>query len=667
MEIIISKLAGFCFGVNKAIDTVFSLINDQTKSIYTYGPLIHNEQVIEKLKASGVEAIDDITRLNSGDNIVIRAHGVSPDIYKKIAQMNLMLHDATCPYVKKIHNLVREKSREGYFILIIGDENHPEVIGIRGWCTEGSIVVNDEKDLEKFQGYDKKICVVSQTTLSYEKWINITKIIDNRFPNAQIFDTICSATIKRQKEAKEISKIVDIMIVVGGKNSSNTHKLFDICKANCKETFLIETWTDLPSIDINKNPKIGITAGASTPDWVIKEVFEKMSELNKLDHDFDFLQAFEKSLKGINSGEIVKGKIISSNNNEVFVDIGYKSDGIIPREEFENGVLPNPGEEIDVYVVRVNDGDGNVALSKRRVEAFKFWDTIQEAYANKTPIEAKVVEIVKGGVLAVAKGIRVFVPASQVSDRYIKDLNEIKGNTLSLRIIEFNERSRKVVGSARVLLEEDKVSKLKHVWDAIEVGKKFIGTVKHMTTFGAFIDIGGVDGLLHISEISWNRIKHPSEVVSLGDTLEVYVMEFDKVKNKVSFGHKKQEDNPWLQAINRYNVGDKVTAKIIRIVTFGVFLEIESGIEGMCHISQISEKRLLKIEDVLTVGQTVDAKILEIDTNNKKINLSIKEIRPYNPKEEIIVDDEAENIPKEHIEDPKITLGDFIEKEVKDE
>lgn len=671
MEIYVAETAGFCFGVNNAVNTVYKLLEESNKPIYTMGPIIHNEQVVNHLKSQGVKVVDKVEDLNPPGDVVVRAHGIMPQTYKEIEEKGLHLIDATCPYVKKIHKLVKEKYNEDCQIIIVGDKDHPEIKGINGWCNNSAFIVNDVKEVDMLPPTEKKCCVVAQTTITSEKWESINKKLKNKFKNLIKFDTICGATSRRQREAAEIAKKVDMMLVIGSKSSSNTQKLYEICKAICPETYKIETSGDLPPVDIKKIKKVGITAGASTPDWIIKEVLERMEELNKQGNEMNFKEAFEDSLVTLRSGEIVKGKIIGFNDSEVFVDMGYKSDGIIPMEEFDDDPDFNPGEslkvgdEIDVFIVRVNDGEGNVLLSKRKVDAQKSWSELEEAYRSKTPVKVKVVEVTKGGLIAVAKGTRIFIPASQVSDRYVKDLNEYLKQTLNIRVIEFNKKKRKVVGSQRILIEEEKEKKENEVWNNIEQGKKYTGTVKNLTDFGAFVDIGGVDGLVHVSELSWTKIKHPSEVLKEGDKIEVTVLDFDREKNRISLGYRKPEDNPWVIAGNKYKVGDVVKGKVVRLVPFGVFVELGEGVDGLVHISQISNVRIAKPGDVLKVGQEVEAKIIEMDIEAKKISLSIKEVNPIDPvvpeKEQKDRENNKGELPTEHKEDMAVKLGDIVE------
>jgi small subunit ribosomal protein S1 len=514
---------------------------------------------------------------------------------------------------------------------------------------------------------------VAQTTITKEKWENINDSLKKRFENIIKFDTICSATSLRQKEAEDIAGVVDLMLVVGGKNSSNTQKLYDICKKYCECTYKVETSGDLPPVNIKNIKKIGITAGASTPEKVIKEVIKQMSELDKQETEMSFKDAFESSLVTLQSGEVVKGTIIGYNNNEVYVDLGFKSDGVIKMEEFTDDPdfkpeeVIKPGDEIEVFIVRVNDGEGNVQLSKKKVDVMKNWSKVEQSYENKTPLQAKVIDVVNGGVIASAGGVRIFVPASQLSDRFVKDLKEFLKQTLTVRIVEYNKQKRKLVGSARVILEEEKASSANEVWGTIEAGRKYSGTVKNLMDFGAFVDIGGVDGLIHLSELSWSKIKHPSEVLKVGDKVEVTVLDFDRDKKRISLGYRKTEDNPWNIASEKYKVGDVIKGKVVRIVPFGAFVEIEKGVDGLVHISQISNVRIAKPSDVLEIGQEIEAKVTEFNLEARKIGLSIKEVNPIDPVPANVEEKAGQEpanpedvIPSEHKEDIGNTIGEVL-------
>ena len=674
MEIILANTAGFCFGVSRAVASVFELLKNNETKIYTLGPIIHNEQMVKYLESLGVIAVDDADDIDDNPaKLVIRAHGISPQVYDGLNNKdNLTIIDGTCPYVKKIHELVKRKYDEGYKIIIAGDRKHPEIIGINGRCGNNAIIVNDVEDLEKLPNINEDICVVAQTTFNYTKWDNIINAVKGKYKSIEFFNTICDATSKRQKEAEELSEKVDMMIVIGGRNSSNTNKLYEICKARCSETYKIEIPGELPPVNINKIKKIGITAGASTPDWIIKEVLNKMEELNRQEKEMSFAEAIENTLVTIRSGEIVKGRIFKVSSDGVIVNLGSKYEGFISNNELTDDPYFKPeenlklGEEIEVLVLRVNDADGSVTLSKKRVDVIRGWDILEEAYEKKTTVRAKVIEVVNGGVISIAYGIRLFVPASQISDRYIKNLNEFMKQVISVRIIDFNRNKKKIVGSQRIIFEEEKEQLSGELWSSIEVGKTYKGKVKSFTSFGAFVDIGGVDGLIHLSEISWRKIKHPSEVLKIGDEVEVTVLEFNKEKERISLGYKKPEDNPWNQVAQKYYVGDIVHGKVVRMVPFGCFVQIDDSIDALVHISQISNKRIAKPDDVLKIGQDIEAKIIEMDLENKKIGLSIKEVNPIDP----ITEDDASNtysnsenkeeLPTEHKEELSVKIGEVV-------
>jgi len=677
MKVVVADTAGFCFGVKNAVDKVKELLGSD-EQIYTYGPIIHNTQMVDYFMEKGVRVANCTDDVDRPGKIVIRAHGVMPDVYDELRNKGMDIIDATCPYVKKIQMLAKDHHEKGFKIIIIGDREHPEVMGINGWCENSAVILENEMDAEGLEGGEEKVCVLGQTTLTREKWETVNKMLKNKFHNIIMYDTICSATSARQKEAEEIAKTVDAMIVIGGKNSSNTNKLYEICKKYCNNTFRVETVGDLLPLDIKHCNRVGITAGASTPDWIIKEVIKKMSELSKQDNGMSFQEIFEDSLVTLKTGQIVKGKIIGFNNAEVYIDMGFKSDGIIPMEEFTDDPDFKPeeslktGEEIDVFVVRVNDGEGNVILSKKKVDAVKGWDKIEEAYENKTPIKVKVLQIVNGGLIASTFGVRVFIPASQVSDRFTKDLSEYVNKVFNVRIIEYNKAKKKIVGSQRVILEEEKSRSEGAVWDNIEVGKEFTGVVKSITDFGVFVDIGGVDGLVHVSELSWTKIKHPSDIMKIGDSVKVRVFDFDKEKKRISLGYKRKEDNPWNKAAAKYNTGDVVKGKVVRLVPFGAFLELDEGVDGLVHISQISNTRIAKPSDVLQIGQIVEAQITELNLEAKKIGLSIKAVNPIDlvssQKEDAEeVKNPEDEVPSEYKEDMNISIGDLLNTEKTEE
>ena len=670
-KIILAKTAGFCFGVDNAVKLAFQTLEKNPGSTRILGEIIHNRQVLEILEEQGVKTVHDASRLESGDHVVIRAHGIGEAIYDELKSRNVIIHDATCPYVKRIHNLVRQQHSEGCTIIIVGDRNHPEIIGVNGWCENKAYVVSSAEEVEDLPDISNCVCVFAQTTLKPEKYDEIYEIIKKKFANTLKFDTICNATEKRQREAREISGTVDIMIVIGGKNSSNTQKLYEICSEKCPLTYKIETVAELPPLDIKNINTIGITAGASTPDWVIKEVIETMEEMmNKHENEMSFKEAFEESeVNSLRAGEIVKGRIIGYNTSEVFVDLGYKADGTISMEEFLDDPDFDPekdlkeGDEILVYITKVNDGEGNVSLSKKRVDLMLGMEEIEEAFNEKKPLEAVVKEVVNGGVVANYKGVRVFIPASQMDEHFVKDLNEFLNKKVKFEILEMSKNKRRVVGSRKNVLEKEKAEKLEEFWNNVEVGKEYTGTVKSLTNFGAFVDLGAVDGLIHLSELSWKKISKPSDVLKVGQKVTVRILGFDREKQKVSLGYKKAEENPWYNIDKKYSVGDIVEGKIIRLVPFGAFVELEEGVEGLVHISQISNVHLAKPDEVLSVGQVVKMKVLEVNPELKKISLSIREVEPIDPvrnNNESSEEAKEDDVPTTHVEEMKTTIADII-------
>lgn len=628
MEIILAKSAGFCFGVKRAVDCVYNKVD--CGNIYTYGPIIHNKEVTDDLEKHGVRVIDGFDNVIDGE-VIIRSHGVPPDIYAQLDKREIIYTDCTCPFVKKIHNIVRDSYREGRQIIIIGNASHPEVIGINGWCNNTAFIINSPEEAASFKpDNQKKYALVVQTTFQIDVFNDIIEII-NRNLDLKLYNTICSATTDRQKEAIEISKKVDKMIILGDKNSSNTRKLYEISKKYCKKTFLCETIRDLELNIFLNDDKIGITAGASTPPAIIKEAVSAMSE----NQNQSFEEMLNDSLVSLHTGDIVKGTVIQvTSMGEVSVNLGYKSDGIITRTEFSDDPNVNPadivkaGDEITVFVIRVNDGDGNVLLSKKKVDATKGYEEIEAAYNEKSIIAGKVIEVVKGGLIALINGIRVFVPSSQISNRYVEDLTSFVGKEFNFNIIEFDRSKRRVVAGRKALAQNEVETKRKEIFSKINAGDRIDGTVSRIVDFGAFVDLGGVDGLIHISEMSWGRVKKVTDVLKEGDSVKVTVLDVDAEKGKISLSLKDLNADPWKDADTKYAVGNIVEGKVVRMVPFGAFVELAEGVDGLVHISQISYKHVVKPEDELTVGQMISAKVTELDLENKKISLSIKETLP---------------------------------------
>lgn len=630
----VAESAGFCFGVKRAIEMAYEAIGVEPK-LYSYGQLIHNKTVTDDLASKGLQIVENLDGLTEG-TLLIRSHGVGKALYDEAEAKGLKILDGTCPFVKKIHDIVHDKLAEGLGIIIVGDGTHPEVIGINGWCENAAVILEDEEAAKTKEIPEKeKYAVVVQTTFRQAKFDKILEILQDRGVNMEVHNTICSATEKRQTEAEELSKTVDKMIVIGGKNSSNTQKLVEICAKNCGNTVHIETICDLVLNNFGKDDKIGITAGASTPPAIIKEVVVTMSEAleNAVQNlggseEATFEQMLEESLVTLHTGDVVKGTVIQVVNEEVSVNLGFKSDGIIARGEFSSDptVIPSktvqPGDEIEVFVVRVNDGDGNVMLSRKRIEAQKGIEEIEAAYNDKAVVTGTVTNVVKGGLIAVVNGVNVFIPSSQVSNRFIEDLSVFNGQELEFNIIEVDRVKRRFIGGRKALVEQEIAAKRADLFETIQAGSRVNGTVSRLTDFGAFVDLGGVDGLIHISEMSWGRISNPKEVLKEGQEVEVFVLDVDKEKGKISLSLKDADKNPWKLAAEKYAVGSIVEGKVVRMVPFGAFVELEPGVDGLVHISQIANKHVVKPEDELKVGEIINVKVLEVNPEQKKISLS---------------------------------------------
>lgn len=630
-EIKTAKTAGFCFGVDRAVKLVYEELEKHSGKVATLGPIIHNRDVVDDLKKKGVRIIESVDELEQGEKAVIRSHGVGRKIYDQLAQKGNEFIDATCPFVARIHKIVREKSQEGYFILIAGDKNHPEVQGIVGHCDENCLVFKDESELKdffekKYKNLEKKLAIVAQTTYNILVWGECLKAIPEDKENILVFDTICNATSQRQSDAALLSEEADVMIVVGGRNSSNTIKLFNVCSEHCR-SYHIENADELYTLNLKNADKIGITAGASTPAYIIKEVQNTMAEILE---DINFEEALEQSFKKVHTGERVKGYIAALNNSEAIVDIGTKHTGYVPLSELTDDPSKKPsdvvsvGDEVDLIVTKINDQDGIVMLSKKKVDELVGFDNITKAKDEKKVLEGIVQNVVKGGVLVSVDGVKVFVPASQTGVPRDKSLDELLKKKVELKIIEVNEARRRAVGSIKEVTKAQKEAAKAAFWETAEIGKVYKGEVKSLTNYGAFVDLGGIDGMVHISELSWSRIKHPSQVVNVGDVLEVYIKDLDKEAGRISLGFKKAEDNPWVKFENNYKVGDVVKAKVVSITPFGAFAQIIEGVDGLIHISQIADQRVENVADVLKVGQEVEAKITEVDIEKKRISISMR-------------------------------------------
>ena len=642
-EIIVAKNAGFCFGVDRAVKMVCDLV-DQGARVCTLGPIIHNPQMVDKLTAKGVRIAQSPEDRLEGETMVIRTHGVSREVFDRVAAGPFA--DATCPYVANIHRLVESAHEQGQTVLIAGDASHPEVCGIAGRAGDDCYVFEDDQALRELLDEhpdfaDLPLTVVCQTTFNLSKWTICQKTLKKVCTNAKIFDTICRATSLRQAEAEALSSRCDVMIVIGGRHSSNTAKLRDICLTNCPRTFLVETAEEVTRDMIRGADVIGITAGASTPSEIIKEVLIVMSEMETatqtveteetVEKSFDemtFEEALEASLNSLNTDQKVKGTVLAVNPTEIQVDIGRKQTGFVPAREFSNDpnldltTVVNVGDVLDLIIMRTNDQEGVVTLSKRRYDAIAGWDKIVEAKESGEILEGTVTEINKGGVVVNCDGVRVFVPASQATATRMESLDFLKGTDVRFRIIEIN-RGRRAVGSIRSVLRDERKENESKFFETAEVGQTLTGVVVALTPYGAFVDLGGVRGMIHISELSWKRIKHPSEVVNVGDTVEVFIKAIDAEKGRISLGYKKPEDNPSAVFAREFGVGSVVEVTIVSMTDYGAFARIIDGVEGLIHVSQIANQRVEKPQDILRVGDVVKAKITDIVNDGKKTRISL--------------------------------------------
>ena len=629
MQIILAKTAGFCFGVNRAVKLTYELL-EQGRPVATLGPLIHNPQVVEDLESKGAITCDSVDDVPDGYEVVIRSHGVGQSVYDKISTRRLAYHDATCPFVTKIHKIAARAGAEGAILLVAGDAKHPEVQGIVGHTTGKVEVFANLAELEKLLPeltQQKSIFAVAQTTFNVQSWETCKEFLKNQCTNAKIFDTICNATWARQQEAEDLSQKCDLMVVIGGHLSSNTQKLLQVAARHTK-AINVETADELDKDWLNGARIVGVTAGASTPSSIIEEVLNCMSEEIRDDMSFEEMLAASEA-KPLYAGKIVKAKVISVSPTECVVGIdGSKHTGIVKLSEMSHDPnakmedLVKVDDELDLVVVKTNDQEGVDTLSRVRFEAQKGMKDVSEAAENGTVMEGDVMEANKGGVVVNVKGVRVFVPRSQATMRRDEDYTKLVGQHVKLVITEC--AGRKIVGSINKVTAEENKAKRDEFWKNVEVDKQYTGVVKSLTSYGAFVDIGGVDGLCHISELSWNNIKHPSEVVSVGDTIEVYVKSYDPENQKVSLGYKKEEDNPWEKLKNEYPIGSEFEAPVVSITKFGAFVRILPGIDGLVHISEISNERVNKVSDVLKVGDMVKVKLINVDFDRKRISLSMK-------------------------------------------
>ncbi len=660
MIIKVASLAGFCFGVKRAVETVESLTKNNVK-VYTLGKLIHNPTIINSFAEKGVEIIgeEDIDRIykmtdeKNPSVVVIRAHGIVKSVSDKLSECaknnrHFSVSDQTCPHVKKIHKIVEKHSPDADITLIFGNIGHPEVQGICSYVEGEYLVFEKADDLDYGNFTNKKVLMVSQTTQKLSEWEKSQKNLKKGCTNALIFDTICSVTENRQTEVDALSREVDVLLVIGGRDSSNTNKLYEIARKNQPKTFFVESIDDLPEVQVTTHTKVGIAAGASTPGSIIKEVKKKMSEKELATAKENFAELLDASFKTLNTGDIVTGTVLSVTDSEVHVDLGAKVTGVIQSGDIIDPTvklsdLYKVGDEVTAKAVRVSDVDGFAVLSRRSIEANAKWASIVEAYNEGTVLEGKITEVVRGGVIIILNSVKVFIPASQTGLKKDADLSVLQGTVHKVKLIDINEQRKRAVASIRVVEREERKAAEEAFWASMEKDKKFTGKVKSLTSYGAFVNLGPVDGMVHLTELSWKRIKNPAEVVSVGDTLDVFVIDFDVEKKRISLGHKTEETNPWTLFTNQFSVGDVAPCKIVSMMPFGAFAEVIPGADGLIHISQIANKKIGKPADVLELGQVVDAKIIDIDEENHKISLSMRALLEDEEEVEVeIVEEEAE-------------------------
>lgn len=663
MHVTRAAKAGFCFGVKRALDMAEKTI--QSSVSYSLGPLIHNHQVVERLKRQGIDMVDTVGQVGEGQTLIIRSHGVAPDIYAQAERKKIKVVDATCPFVQKAQRLAAESALNSQ-VIVVGDKLHPEVRGILGWAGHQAIPIETLAEAEKLPVYPH-IAVLAQTTQTRQNFTEIIAELKKHTPDLKVHNTICNATEERQEAARELAETADVMVVVGGRNSANTRKLAAICSEST-DTYLVESADELEENWFTKAKVAGLTAGASTPDWIIEEVYKKMTEMNEQDAvtenkakeaKDENMENWDQSLSEVHRGGIVHGTVVKVTSDEVFVDIGWKSEGVIKPGELSVGREVDPhtlvavGDEISAVVLRLENEEGYTLLSKRRVDEQAAIEDLERKFENKEELQAQVVEVVKGGLL-VDIGMRGFVPASQIQQGYVEDLNQFLGQTLRLRLIDFDAHKKKAVLSQKVILNEEQAQRREQLFDSLKEGDRIKGVVKRLASFGAFVDVGGVDGLLHISDMAFSRIKHPSELLKVGDEIEVQVLRVDKESGKLSLGLKQTKPNPWDSVGANYPVGDVVTGKVVRITTFGAFVQLEDGVDGLVHISQLTDHHVAKVEDVVKVGETIRAKVIECRPEDKRISLSIKEA----VNEEQIK--ESEQLLTEQGEIPTVTIGDAV-------
>ena len=622
---VLASHAGFCFGVRRAVGTA-----EKAAPAVTLGPIIHSPQVVERLRRMGIVPVDALEEIPDGVRAVIRSHGVDRATYDALARKGCEVVDATCPFVARIHDMAREASRAGIPLVVVGEAEHPEVRGILGWTDGEKYAVLSREDVERLPHLSEAL-VVSQTTMVEEKFRELCSALAEKIDRPDVRATICPATRDRQNECVEIARKADVMIVIGGRESSNSRKLYRLAARFCPRTFFIESAAELSGVRAAPSDVIGITAGASTPDCIIKEVVARMNDIEKKVLEDTQEQAamsmedVEKTLVQLRPGQVVTGTVVQITDDEVCVNVGYKADGLVKKSDLSSTDV-KVGDEIEVEVVKVNDGEGNVLLSQKNIINRKAWEDIVAKQEAGEFVEGVGKEAVKGGLLADVMGVRTFIPASQLSLRYVEKIDEFVGQPMTLKIIEIDKAKKRIVASRKAVLVAEEAERKKELWNNLEVGSIVKGTVRRLADFGAFVDIGGIDGLVHVTDLSWGRVKHPSDVVSVGQEIDVKILNVDPERERVSLSYKQTQPRPWTVAGEKYPVGSIVEGKVVRITTFGAFVELEPGLDGLVHISQCALTRIAKVEDAVNVGDIVRVKVLDVNTEAKRISLSIREV-----------------------------------------
>ncbi|MDO4739502.1 MAG: bifunctional 4-hydroxy-3-methylbut-2-enyl diphosphate reductase/30S ribosomal protein S1 [Eubacteriales bacterium] len=630
MPLIVSRRAGYCYGVRRAMEMAEQAAREYG-GCYTLGSIIHNPHAVASLAAKGAHSVQKIAQLPAGSVCVIRSHGEPPETYRALEAGGVRIIDATCPSVSRIHRMVEQAAAQGRRVIVVGKASHPEVQGILGWAQgKGEAVLSEEEALA-LSPSDEAL-VVCQTTLSTQRYQRVCSAIAKRVERPDIRKTNCQATILHREEAAEIARKADAMIVVGGSESSNTKELWELCLEYCPRSVRVDRAEQIDPSGYRPGDLIGITAGASTPEGTFKEVVARMNDIENKEQiienteaESDFMADVEKTLRQIRPGQVIMGTVVQITEDEVCVNVGYKADGLVKKSDLSSTDV-KVGDEIEVEVVKVNDGEGNVLCSQRNIVNRKAWDAIVAASEADEFVEGIGKESVKGGLIAQIEGIRAFIPASQLSLRYVEKIDEFVGQPMKLKIIELDKTKKRVVASRKAVLAIEEAEKKKAIWGTLEIGSVVKGIVRRLTDFGAFVDIGGVDGLVHVTDLSWGRVHHPSDVVTVGQEIDVKIKNVDTDRERISLSYKETQPRPWDVAGEKYAVGTVVEGKVVRITTFGAFVELEPGLDGLVHISQCALTRIEKVEDALHVGDVIRVKILDVNTESRRISLSVREV-----------------------------------------